>query len=364
MEQKQDTQAMLALIDRPAFCVQEGVITHCNAAAKSRLIDPGTPIDPLLQTGHTEYHALTDHDCLWLTIALSGAAQGCTVTRIQEQDIFVLDDVASPELKAMALAAQSLREPLSSVMITADRLMPILQRTDAPDAAELAAHLNRGLFQMLRILGNMSDADRYQSSCLERMETRNITALMNELFDGITAAASIGGVNIQFTNLDTPVYSLVDSEKLERAVYNILSNAVKFTPAGGQIHARFTRQDDFLYLTVQDGGHGLSPRLQGTLYTRFLRQPGLESGENGIGLGMVLIRAAAAAHGGTVLAEQTDRGLRLTMSLKIRQNRTGAVHSPILRVDYAGEWDHSMIELSESLPASAYLDRQKSDETH
>ena len=75
-----------------------------------------------------------------------------------------------------------------------------------------------------------------------------------------------------------------------------------------------------------------------------------------MGLGMVLIRSAACAHGGTVLAEQTDSQARVTFSLQINQNPSNSVRSPILRVDYAGERDHRLIELADGLPSEAYKD--------
>ena len=135
---------------------------------------------------------------------------------------------------------------------------------------------------------------------------------------------------------------------------------MKFTPKGGKISAKLIRRHDRLYLTVQDTGSGIPENQRSNVYTRFLRHPGLDDNRQGIGLGMVLIRSAATAHGGTVLIEHPkDNGLRLTMTLEIRQNRDGTVRSPGLRVDYAGEWDHSLIELSESLPASAYKERNR-----
>lgn len=70
---------------------------------------------------------------------------------------------------------------------------------------------------------------------------------------------------------------------------------------------------------------------------------------------MVLIRSAATAHGGTILIEQPkEQGMRITMTMEIRQSRNSSLRSPALHVDYAGEWDHSLIELSESLPVSLY----------
>ena len=358
MEQHQETMDMLDLVTRPAFCVKDGVIVRVNKAAERMTIENGCPVTQLLATGQAEY-AEFNSGCLYLTLQLSGAELGASVVSMDGFDVFMIEDENNQaELKALALAAQTLREPLSSVMTMAGALVPAVENGTDPAAADHMARLNRGLFQMLRILGNMSDADRYRTDIRPRMETRDITALLDELFGKLTVMASHAGIELCFENLQDSLYCLVDSEKLERAVYNIFSNAMKFTPRGGNIHAKMTRRENRLYLTVQDSGSGIPSNQHGSIYTRFLRQPGLDDSRQGIGLGMVLIRSAATAHGGTVLVEQPkDQGLRLTMSLEIRQNRDGLVRSSGLRVDYAGEWDHSLIELSESLPASLYAER-------
>ena len=355
MEQKQDKLAMLDLIIRPAFCVENGVIVRLNKAAEGLLLEAGTPVRSLLATGETEY-AEFNGGCLYLTLALAGISQGASVVRIDGFDVFLLeDDGDQAELKAMALAAQNLREPLTGIMIMAERLFPALEKLDDPAVSEQAARINRGMFQMLRILGNMSDAGRSRNAAFFCKETLDITALMGDLFGKMALMCSHAGIELRFTNLRERIYCLADSEILERAVYNILSNALKFTPKGGHIDASLTRKGTRLYMTVQDSGCGIPESQRGNVYSRFLRQPGLEDSRQGIGLGMVLIRSAATAHGGTVLIEQPqDQGMRITLTLEIRQSRDTLVRSPGLRVDYAGEWDHSLIELSESLPASLY----------
>ena len=355
MEQHQDALAMLDLFTAPAFCVKDGVILRVNKAAESMTIEQGSPVAPLLATGQLEY-AEFESGCLYLTLQLSGAELGASVVSMDGFDIFLLEDESDQsELKAMALAAQNLREPLSSVITMTNSLLPTVEKANDPAATEQMARLNRGLFQMLRILGNMSDAERYHANPFPRMDTRDITAFFGELFEKLTHMASHAGIKLQWSNLEEGLYCLADSEKLERAVYNIFSNAMKFTPKGGSIDARLSRRDNRLYLTVVDSGSGIPENQRGNVYSRFLRQPGLYDSRQGIGLGMVLIRSAATAHGGTVLIEHPkDGGLRLTMTMEIRQNSSGVVRSPGLLVDYAGEWDHSLIELSESLPSSLY----------
>ena len=255
----------------------------------------------------------------------------------------------------MALAACELRKPLSNIMTIADRLLPVIAEQDDPKAKDQAAHLNQGLFQILRIISNMSDAERYHSATSAHHEIYDIKALMAEIFDRASALVAHTGLTLTFRNLPEPVFSLANGNQLERAVLNILSNAVKFTPKGGKIDAQLIQRNKKLYLIVQDSGQGISEEIRSTVHNRYLRQPGLEDSRFGIGLGMVFIRSAAAAHGGTVLIDHPEgAGTRVTMSLSLHQNKPGTFSSHIVNVDYTGERDHVLIELSDSLPPELY----------
>lgn len=355
MEQIGDAIGMLDLMVRPAFCVDKGVIRRVNDAAARLMIAPGTEVATLLATGSLEYSEFQG-GCLYLTLSAAGKNYGASVSRIGSYDVFLLehsDDQA--ELQAMALAAQDLRGPLSSIMTTADGLFPLQALQDDPAVQEQVSRINRGLFQLLRIVSNMSDAARYASHTPIRQEIRDISGLLDEIIQKAMALIPHTGVEIQFSNVSNPVYTLVDAEKLERAVYNILSNALKFTPAGGTILVKLSLRGKMLYLTVQDNGSGIEESVRGSIYSRYLRAPAIEDGRHGIGLGMVLIRSAAAQHGGTVLIDQPEGcGTRVTMTLAIRQGSTSQIRSPIFRIDYAGERDHSLIELSDCLPAKLY----------
>ena len=353
MEQIEDIFTMLDHLDRPAFFVQDGRIVRLNEAAERTLIECDTAIAPLLHTGKQEYAAFQG-GCLHLMLLLSGEKRGAAVTRVGKYDMFALDQADdNAELQAMALAAQELRQPLAGIMTVADRLFPIAGSDPDPALQEQISRINRGLFQMLRIVCNMSDAYRYSQNSSASMQTQDIAALLRELFQNSAPLVSHAGVELQYTGLSESVYGLVDAEKLERGVSNIISNAVKFSPKGSCIDAKLTRRGNMLYLTVCDGGSGVPENLRGSVHNRFRRDPGIEDGRYGIGLGMVLIRAAAAIHGGTVLLEEGD-GARVTMSIAIRQNPESIVRTNQLLVDYAGERDHRLIELSEVLPADLY----------
>lgn len=355
MKQETNAMGMLDLMIRPGFCVKNHIITKVNQAAQSRMICTGTPVEEYLATGQEEYESFQD-GCLYLTLKICGEEVGTSVTKVDDFHVFLLEQEADQsELQAMALAARELREPLTSVMTTADRLFPIAAMEDDPEARAQIARLNRGLFQMLRVISNMSDASRYTSLSPARQETRDVCALLNEIFTQAQELVAHAGIQLTFTNWKEPVFCLVDPETLERAVLNILSNAIKFTPKGGSIDATLCRKGNKLYLSIQDSGSGVASHIRGSIHSRYLRQPALEDGQFGIGLGMVLIRSAASEHGGTVLVDQPEgQGTRITMTLAIRKNPSGTLHAPVLRVDYAGERDHGLIELSDCLPPELY----------
>lgn len=355
MERKESNPGMLDLMIQPAFAVENGIIEKVNEAGKKYFLESGMQIADLLITGKTEYREMED-GCLYLTLSVAGIPCGASVRKINGIDVFTLEqDADQAELQAMALAAQELRMPLANVMTLADRLFPVTEEADDPAVKEQVAQINRGLFQMLRIISNMSDAYRYDQQTESKMAVANITAFVEEIFQHSTELLRYGGQELIFESNAQTVFGLIDREKLERAIHNIISNAVKFSARGSKIHARLSRRSNMLYLTIQDGGKGIFPEVRGNIHARFRRQPGLEDSRFGIGLGMVMIRAAAAAHGGTVLiSHPEDGGTKLTMSIAINQDTEPMVRSYDLRVDYAGERDHTLIELADVLPSSAY----------
>lgn len=355
MEQKEPTAGILNLMVQPTFTVQNGVISLVNTAAEGYMLTPGMRIEELLYTGAEEYAAFSQ-GCLYLSLSIAGTPCGASVRRMGNFDIFTLEQESEQaELQAMALAAQELRGPLSSVMSVADRLFPLTDEEDHPETKDQVSRINRGLFQMLRIVSNMSDAYRYCQQSEPRLSVQNVTEVMGEIFEKTIPMLAHAGVSLTFTNLPRAVFSLVDMEKLERGIHNILSNAVKFSPKGSPIEAKLSQKGNRLYLTVQDRGTGIHNESRGNVHTRFQRQPGLEDSRFGIGLGMVLIRSAATAHGGTVLIDQPQGcGTRITMTMVIRQDTDNLLRSSTLNIDYAGERDHLLIELSDVLPQTLY----------
>ena len=356
MDQFMDALGLLDLIKHPAFCVKDGVIIKVNSAAAAYDIAPNNPIGDILETGAEEYSEF-ESGCLYLTLQVSGIRLGASVTRMQEYDVFCVEqDADNRELQAMALASGELRKPLSSIMTTAQKLFPLTGTDDDPAIAEQVARLNRGLFQMLRVIENMSDANRYTDADSAHHQMQNLSGLIRETFEKAATLVEHTGLTLEYTGPEEAIYGLADGEKLERAIFNMLSNAIKFSPKGGCVRAKLTRRNSKLYLIMEDSGSGIAESLRSSIFSRYSRQPALEDGRFGIGLGMVLIRSAAALHGGTVLVDgRQDSGTRIIMSLAIRTDDSGMLRTSRRQIDYSGGWDAGLVALAENLPAELYI---------
>ena len=351
MEVQNHIAAMLHLLPQPAFLVENGVLSHINQAAAGYFLQIGQPVAPLILHGSEEYTDFSD-GCLYLTLNLEGQSIGASVSMLENAHLFVLEQGSElPQLQALALAAMELREPLSGIVTLTDQMLPQLDKEN--EALQLqTAQMNRRLYQMLRIVGNMSDAAQYAKN--EQMPTYHveICSFLKEILEKAAVLAEQAGFSLVYELPPSPIFTLASEEKLERAVYNLLSNAMKFAPRGSTVQAKLSCKGKRLHFSVTNPHE--SGKLPGNLFARYLRQPGLEDPRNGVGLGMVLVRSVAALHGGCVLVDQVGECIRITLSMQIRQSKDTQVRSPALQIDYAGERDHGLIELSDVLPAAVY----------
>ena len=347
----QDTQSLLEMIDRPAFTVINGIISNYNQMAKNRQIPLGKPVAELMPESCEAYKNYTG-GILYLTLQIGWIFCGATVVRQNGQEIFLLDrDADQAQLQALSLAAQQLRTPLSNVMTIADCLFPEL--TDSTQK-EQAAQMRRALFQLMRLISNMADAERYTGLDAPSYENTELCSFFKDIFEKANASLSNSNISVQFSCPQKPIFTIADRERLERAVYNLISNAVKFSKPGSCVTGKLSVNGKMACLTVEDQGTGIASHVQGTLFHRYLREPAIEDSRFGLGLGMTMVRTAAAIHGGTVLLEQ-KAGTRVAMTLAIRKQPPGPLRSPKLRVgDYAGGRELGLLEFSDTLPISSY----------
>jgi len=132
-------------------------------------------------------------------------------------------------------------------------------------------------------------------------------------------------LDVKLEPIDSKV--LADPDRLQQVVWNLASNAVKFTPKGGRMEVRLERVDSHVQLSVKDNGKGINPEFLPYVFDRFRQADSTSTRKyGGLGLGLAIVRHLVELHGGTVHAESAgpDRGATFTVRLPLMEERSVA----------------------------------------
>jgi signal transduction histidine kinase len=122
-----------------------------------------------------------------------------------------------------------------------------------------------------------------------------------------------------------PVWVDADAARLQQIVDNLMSNAVKYTPAGGSLHVSVKRERDQAVLRVRDTGIGISPDLLPQIFDLFVRgDPGSARVRRGLGIGLAVVRRLVELHDGTVEASSAGAGQGSTFTVRLPRVSLGS----------------------------------------
>src|SRR5213078_79343 len=126
------------------------------------------------------------------------------------------------------------------------------------------------------------------------------------------------GVALDVNLPESTTIVAVDPDRLQQVVWNLVSNAIKFTPEGGRVDVRLECVDSHLELTVRDTGRGIAPEFLPYLFERFRQaDPSSTRALGGLGLGLAIVRHLVELHGGTVEAESAGEGKGTTVRVRM-----------------------------------------------
>lgn len=354
METKEISTGVLNMFTHPVFQVKNGTVLAANQSAQALQIRENTPVFDLIVSGQEEYQSF-DSGSISLTLAIGPVNLIATVVRADGNDYFhLISGNDAPDLQALALASQHLRDPLSNIIALSDSLFALEQGSMDKKKYMRYAQLNQNLHRLLRSVGNMSDVQ----SCTERkicMEPLKIADILRETTATVQQQLDSSNYKLKLTVDGSADIGMADRDLLERAAYNLLSNAIRYKDADTEVHVTIRCDKKRVLFTVENSCKDLSPEALETIFFRYRGAPSTANGNNGLGLGIAMVQAAASAHKGSLLVTQPAQGkVRFCLTIPVMQDKSGNFRSPIIRPDYAGGYDRCLIELSDILTASAY----------
>ena len=214
----------------------------------------------------------------------------------------------------VADAAHELHTPLTALQTNLELLG---QEATRQRRATLTARAQSQVSRLETLTSGLLDLSSIEAGATNGAhESVDAVALLREVAELYASQAEQAGIGFTLAVPPQPVALRGEAGQLRQAVSNLLDNAIKFTPAGGSVQVALQRDAEWVTCVVTDDGSGIPEPDLPHLFGRFYRGRNATA-QPGNGLGLAIVRAIAAAHGGTVGAENTHPGARFTLRLPV-----------------------------------------------
>jgi signal transduction histidine kinase len=220
----------------------------------------------------------------------------------------------------VALISHDLRTPLTSIMGYLELILDDDNLTE--EQRGFLSVADRNADRLLRLVNDLLFVARFEAGQLDLHPTElDLAAVVRQSVEEAKPRATAGGIQL---TCDAGAVSAVQADKgrMFQLVDNLVSNAIKFTPAGGDVRVSVTPVNGVVRLEVADTGIGIEPQEQQRLFERFFRaSTASEHQIPGTGLGLYITRAIVEAHGGSI-AVRSDPGAGTSFSVELPARST------------------------------------------
>ena len=205
-------------------------------------------------------------------------------------------------------ASHELKTPLSSIKLIADSLLNA-PNADRATVEEFLTDMNVQVDRLTRIVNKLLTLTKMDSSAnVARMEfaVLNLSEICANVVKALRPLAEQKNINLDFF-ADGAIYSRVERDRIWEAIYNILDNSIKYTPAGGKVSMDVSKEQGNAIITVEDTGIGIAPNELYKIFDRFYRVDKARARETGgTGLGLSIALTAVELHGGNIQVESEE----------------------------------------------------------
>lgn len=239
----------------------------------------------------------------WLQQALAAREQAETANWIKDEFLAVL--------------SHELRSPLNPILGWSTLLLN--QKLDPDKTTQALNTIARNAKLQAELIEDLLDVSRILRGKLSlNIRPVDLSSTIQAALETVRLSAEAKSIQI-FTTLECNVGLIAgDSSRLQQVVWNILSNAVKFTPPGGRIDIRLERLGTTAQISVRDTGKGIQPNFLPFVFDYFRQEDGATTRQfGGLGLGLAIVHHLVELHGGTIQAESLGEGQGATFSVRL-----------------------------------------------
>lgn len=264
-----------------------------------------------------------DGSSIWVNLSVSPIvdAEGRVIaSRSVVRDITEHRKLDQLKDEFISLVSHELRSPLAVIMGALNTVLSEGTRLSEEETHQLLQDAALESESLSHLLGNLLELSRAQAERLVLYsEAVDVRRVIQDTVDRIKRQSSAHQFVVNLPPELPPVYA--DPLRLERVLYNLLENAVKYSPEGGEIGVTVRPEGEELVIGVSDQGVGISPADQAKLFTPFQRlEESRPGGARGVGLGLLVCQRLVEAHGGRIWVEsEPGRGSTFFFTLPLNR---------------------------------------------
>ena len=219
----------------------------------------------------------------------------------------------------LATVSHELRTPLTAIMGWSHMLRK--GKLDDETLARAVETIDRNAKAQAQLVEDILDVSRMIMGKLRlNVGPVDVAAVINAAIDSVQLAADTKGIKLEVTLDPSARHTVGDASRLQQVVWNLVSNAIKFTPSGGSVAVRLERSANFVQIHVTDTGCGISPEFLPFVFDRFRQADGTPTRmHGGLGLGLAIAKHLTELHGGSVKAESDGEGQGATFTISLPQ---------------------------------------------
>ena len=250
-------------------------------------------------------------EALIVDLAEAASITGCALTNARDYERAI--DVMSRQIEQerlrrdlSAMIYHDMRGPLHNIAGSLSRLERFIQ-DEATVASSLIHIASSSTRQMMRMIKSLLDIERLENSSFVNRKPVTLESVLLEATDLVSILAYEAEQVVSLELDDDELIVDADRDMLLRVVTNLLENAIKHTPQGGQIILSAMRAEDGVCIRVMDNGPGIPSNLQREIFDKYVRLKSSRE-RDGYGLGLAFCRLAVEAHGGRIWVESGPNG--------------------------------------------------------
>jgi signal transduction histidine kinase len=218
--------------------------------------------------------------------------------------------------------SHELRTPLTMILSPIERAIEKFGSELPSEVTYMLDVIRINGSRLLELISRLLEFSKLEAGRVRlNVSSLDLNRLVTDLVTSATSLADHRGVRIR-VDCDQAIPPLaVDCEKIEMVIVNLVSNAIKFTPQGGEVHVETTLRPDYVEVSVRDTGIGIAKQDHGRIFERFVQIDGSSSREfPGTGLGLSLAKELVELHGGKIhLESELGQGARFWLQLPLNE---------------------------------------------